>query len=103
AHSDDYRTIRFNGTSYNLTTRQAQVVQILHDAYKNRTPGLGHANILERLGTSKSRLRDTFRKTGLWGTLIVKEPRRRGLIRLALPDSFAARTEPSRATGAARI
>jgi len=86
-HSVDYRSIWFQGKQYSLTTRQAQVVEMLHELYKNGTPETSLAHILDRLGTPNSRLRDTFKNTPLWGKgKLIVAGGRRGTVRLNLPD-----------------
>jgi hypothetical protein len=86
-HSADYRSIRWQGSSYLLTPRQAQIVQILHEAYIAGTPELSNACILEKLEATTSRLRDSFKGTDLWGTGKMIIPcERRGMYRLNLPD-----------------
>jgi hypothetical protein len=82
-HSDDYRSVVFKGETHTLTSNQAQVVEILHNAYCSGIPDLGKDHVLEKLGTPASRLRDTFRKSKLWGTLIVFGAKR-GTYRLNL-------------------
>lgn len=80
-HSDDFRSVTLNDEIFSLTYQQAQVVEILYEAYKNGPSELGQEHILGRLGTSTSRLIDTFKyqdkKTGkkktskAWKILIV--------------------------------
>lgn len=79
-HSEDYRSVAFHGGTYTLTSRQAQVVQLLHEA-QQRGQALSQDYILEKLETPASRLRDTFKESGLWGTLIVRGEKR-GMYRL---------------------
>ena len=80
-HSRDYRSLRYKGRQYTLTSRQAKVVEKLYQAYLNGTPEISQATILEDLGTPSSRLRDAFKRSGLWGTL-VKPGSKRGTVRL---------------------
>ncbi len=82
-HSEDYISITFNDQTFTLTSRQAQVVQILHEAHKNELPDVGQHHILEKLGSQSSRLRDTFKRSDLWGTLIV-QGKKSGTYRLNL-------------------
>jgi len=83
-HSEDFRSITFKGEPSLLTTRQAQVIQILFEAHREGHPDVHQDRILEKLGTGKSRLRDTFRTPNreLWKTLIVSQ--KRGFFRLDL-------------------
>jgi hypothetical protein len=62
-HSVDYRSIQWNGKGHSLTPRQAQIVQMLHEAHLAGTPGLSGAYILEKLEATTSRLRDSFRRS----------------------------------------
>jgi len=82
-HSDDYRSVVFEGERHTLTSQQAQIVEMLHNAHSSGTPDLGKDYILEKLGTPASRLRDTFKRSKLWGTLIVVGAKR-GTCRLNL-------------------
>jgi len=88
APSDDYRSATFRGKSYSFTSRQAQVVEMLHEAYLNGTPELGKDHILEKLGSPNSRLRDTFKKHPAWNSLIVSGEKR-GAYRLNLRKSHS--------------
>jgi hypothetical protein len=60
-HSPDYRSIKLDGIPYSLTGMQAQVVQILHNAWNNGTLELSQAYILEKMGSKSSKLKDIFR------------------------------------------
>jgi hypothetical protein len=71
-HSDDFQDIKWQGQSFGLSPRQADVVRLLYRAYENGTPQLSDKYICTELHTSASRLRDTFRKSKVWGTLIIK-------------------------------
>ena len=79
-HSDDYTSISWQGEGYILTNRQAKVVKILHKEYLNGTPDVGENYILEQLGTPDSDLKDTFKKSPLWQTLIISK--KKGTYRL---------------------
>ena len=83
AHSDDYRSIRWNNAPHQLTTQQAQIVQMLHGAHKDGLPALSQDYMLERLGVPNSRLRDSFKRSRLWNTLIVRG-QKKGTYRLNL-------------------
>jgi len=60
-HSPDYTSVSIGGQRFTLTPRQAQVIQILHEAHRAGLLDVSSQYILERLGTRSSRLRDTFR------------------------------------------
>jgi hypothetical protein len=70
-HSPDYRSVILCGKQFSLTPQQAQVVEILHEAYENGTPEVGQAYLLEQVATPSSRLRDTFKGSSAWGELII--------------------------------
>ena len=85
-HSPDFRTVALNGRSYKLTSKQAQVIELLYKAYENGTPELGQAYILEQLGERGNRLRDTFKRNPeAWQALVARGVRR-GCYRLNLPN-----------------
>lgn len=72
-HSPDYSSVKWKEISFKFTSRQAQVVEILH---KQGCPEVGKEYILEALGSPSSRLRDTFKKSPAWGTLIIPGAKR---------------------------
>ena len=84
-HSDDYRTVALSGVNYTLTTRQAQVVELLHESYCNGIPEMSQERILDRIGSESDSLtlRDVFRKSSAWKALVVQGTRR-GMYRLNL-------------------
>lgn len=82
-HSEDFRSVFLRGQEYTLTTQQAQIVEMLYDAHRNKTPDLSPEYILDRIGSPGSRFRDSFRNSDAWGTLVVPG-KRRGTYRLNL-------------------
>jgi hypothetical protein len=71
-HSPDFHSVSLSGEQFSLTSKQAQVVQILFEAYQNGTPEVGQAYILEELGSASGRLQDSFRsRKEAWGKLII--------------------------------
>ena len=56
---------------WQLTTQQARVVELLLDAYLNRSPDLSQAYILEELDVPGSALRFVFRGSDAWTDLVV--------------------------------
>ena len=80
-HAQDFSWVGFDGQRIPLTQRQAEVVRILAEA--GPPYEMFHKTILTQLKTEGSALRDTFRHTKLWGTLIVSDRKRR-TIRLSL-------------------
>jgi hypothetical protein len=82
-YSPDYRSVSFRGNTLSFTSRQAQVVEMLHQALVRGAPELGQDYILEELDSPNSRLRDTFKNHPAWNLLIVKG-KGRGTYRLNL-------------------
>lgn len=80
-HSPDYRSVEWRGERFAFTSRQAQAIEILHREHVNGTPEVGHAYILESMDLLCSRLRDVFKHSEAWGTLVVAG-KRRGTVRL---------------------
>lgn len=81
-HSPDFRTVRKDGKKFELTSKQAQVIQMLWEAYKDGLPGLGKDRILEDV-SGGSRLRDIFKSNPkAFKALIKQGERRRGICRL---------------------
>lgn len=71
-HSPDYSWVRLRGQGYNLTPPQRSVVEILHSEYKANGKGIvGQAYILDKAGYKAKSLRDVFRNSAAWKTLIV--------------------------------
>lgn len=75
-HSPDYISVKWKEETFTFTSRQAQVVEILHKGFLNGTPDVGQAYILENLGSPNSRLKDTFKNHSAWGTFIVPGEKR---------------------------
>ncbi len=82
-HSDDFRSVTWKGKKFTFTSRQAQVIELLYDASQNNTPDVGKDYILEQLDSPSSRLRDTFKNSPVWGTLIIRG-KKKGTYRLNL-------------------
>jgi len=85
--SDDYRSVRFDGNEYLLTLNQSKIVRCLHDAHARKHPNVAKARLLSAIGSETSEIRDSFRKSPLWKTLVVSGGRR-GTYRLKLPDTW---------------
>jgi hypothetical protein len=86
-HSEDFRSVSVGDREFALTPRQAEVIQILYRAHRNRTPELGWAQIRAQLSTKidsyPERLTDIFKRSDAWKELIVSG-RTRGSYRLNL-------------------
>lgn len=84
-HSADYHSVRWYGERHTFSHQQAAVVALLWEAYENGTPNLSQEHLLDKSGSSGSRLRDVFRENGAmnaaWNTMIVES--RRGVFHLS--------------------
>jgi len=81
-HSPDFRSVSLNGQEFALTTSQAKVVECLWENYENRTPDVSQDYLIETvLDSTQSRLKDVFKNSDAWGTLIAPG-RTRGTFRL---------------------
>jgi hypothetical protein len=83
-HSPDYRSVTHRGKQHSLTPRQAQMIQILHEAYQNWTPEVSIHAILEQLGTSASRWQDTFKGNPDAREALITKGKSKGTLRLNL-------------------
>jgi hypothetical protein len=81
-HSPDYRAVTLNGVVFSLTSRQAQLIEILHKAYKSGHPIVAIARALEQLGTSTSRWQDTFKSNPQAKKALITGGDRKGTFRL---------------------
>jgi hypothetical protein len=81
-HSDDYRSVTVRGQNFTLTSRQAQVIQILDENRRNGLPDVGKDYLLEKLETPSSRLRDSFKSNLPAWKVLVKTGTKRGTVRL---------------------
>ena len=75
AHSDDFRSIVWDGKSYTFTPMQAACMRVLWENWKRGTPEVGEQSILvdERVATPQLRLSQVFDKGKhpAWGSVIV--------------------------------
>ncbi len=74
--SRDYRSIQWRGQHYTLTSNQAAIVERLHEEHIAGTPVVGKAGLLSTIQAETSRVRDSFKGSPLWRTLIVLGERR---------------------------
>jgi hypothetical protein len=82
AHSPDYRSVTLQRKLYCLTPRQAQVVEILHEAHQSGNTDVSIAYILEQLETPGSRWQDTFKSNPQAKKALIKSGERKGTLRL---------------------
>lgn len=82
-HSPDFRSVSLNNVEYILTSKQAQVIQILFEAYRKNPPDVGTAYILSEIDSVGNRVRDVFKQNlEAWKALIISN--RKGTVRLNL-------------------
>lgn len=74
-HSEDYSSVWFRGTKFVFTPKQRHVIQLLYEAHQNGTDELGDDYILAEIDCEGKRLRDLFKKSNAWGSLIVRGAR----------------------------
>jgi hypothetical protein len=79
-----YCTVAFQGIEEYNTPRRGKAYGILADAWMRFTPWVSERFIMEELGTPRSRLKDTFKRSALWGKLIVRCPEKPGFLGLNL-------------------
>jgi hypothetical protein len=82
--SEDYCSISYKGVSYTLTRKQSTIIKLLHKAHCNGTPALRKDYLLSAIESETGRVRDSFKGSALWGTLIVSNRSPRGTYQLKL-------------------
>ncbi len=83
-HSPDFRSVNWFGALYEFTPQQAACVKMLWEAWKNGTPTVGDATVLETAGSDAERLPLVFRDHLALGTMII-DGQTKGTHRLADP------------------
>ncbi len=81
--SDDYACVSWQGEVIEFSPIQAQIIKTLHEHYERGTPSVSQHYLLDQVDSDSSRLRDLFRRSNAWNTLVV-ESTRRGNFRLNL-------------------
>ena len=79
-HSPDYLSIRFRGKAFSLTSQQAQVIELLHERFKQGIPWLGKERIFIDLRKEfySGKLKDIFRsRKEAWKALVVSDKKGR--------------------------
>ena len=76
-HSDDYRTVRWQGHTYSLSPLQAEVVSILHQVFRTGAHGLSWEAIGQRLSRDAGHMSDIFKRSDPRKALIIFEKRGR--------------------------
>jgi len=69
-HGPDFRSIEWYGKKFSLTGAQAAVVEILWDAYLNKTPDVSFAFIVVKKDIASKRIQDVFKCVKDWQFLI---------------------------------
>ncbi len=82
--SADFRTVVINDEEYQLTGRQAQIVEFLYDQFRQGTPAVGQDRIMVELGSPDSRFRDAFQNNREAEAALIAAGHRRGTVRLNL-------------------
>ena len=87
-HSPDYRSVTVRSKTFTLTSKQAQTIQILHEAAMKGTPEVGIEYILVQLAgdnrAESSRWQDTFKSNPTAKRALVRSGNRKGTLRLKL-------------------
>jgi hypothetical protein len=84
AHTNDYRSVGFDGQTHELTRNQATIIRVLHEAFQRGMPSVGRSTLMAAIESETGRVRDSFKNSPLWQTLIVSGMRK-GTYRLNLP------------------
>jgi hypothetical protein len=80
--AEDYRSCRWADKLFEFSTKQAAVMQTLHENWLNGAPALSKETLLEAAGSDGKDVRDLFRRHEAWRTLIIPG-KSRGTWRLA--------------------
>jgi hypothetical protein len=79
-HSDDFRWVKSGSETFSLTSPQAGVIGLLHQAFLDGQPEMTWPQISAKLGLSSVNMSQVFKGERRWRTLIAKS--RRSLYRL---------------------
>lgn len=82
AHSEDYRSLKWYGTEYSFTARQAPAVKILYENWEKGGPDVGGDYIAEN--AECGRISDLFKGHPAWNSVIVSKTK--GSYRLQEPE-----------------
>jgi hypothetical protein len=83
--SGDYRSVRFKDELYATTKYQAIMIRVMHEAHIAGHPDVGAMKLLEAIENETSDVRNTFKTSPLWRTLVVSK--RKGTYRLNLSEN----------------
>ena len=88
-HSDDYRTVRWNGEQFEFSPMQAACVRALHGAHMQSLSGLSGEEVLRQADSEQTRLDrifwDGYADHPAWGRLVCQSRSgRKGIYKLAI-------------------
>jgi hypothetical protein len=83
-HSEDYISVTLHGRTWVLTSRQAQMIKILHEAHESGMPDVRIDRILVELGATASQWQDTWKSSPEARRALIKSGLRKGTLRLNL-------------------
>jgi hypothetical protein len=83
--SDDYRSVWFRDESHALTPNQAAMLRVLHQEHLAGHYSVSKDKLLLAIGNLTSQVRDSWKHSALWGTLVVI--RRKSAYGLNLPPA----------------
>lgn len=89
AASADYRSVMYKGETHILTRNQSIIVRLLHCNHAAGHPNVGKDRLLSAIECETGQVRNFFRNSPLWKTLVVSN--RKGTYRLDLPDAVPPR------------
>ncbi|GEM_PF-3416454 len=84
-HSPDFHSVHWFGIDYTFTALQSDAVEILYEAWQNRTPEVGEAYILRTIGSDSKHLKDIFKGHPAFGKMI-QAGSKKGAFRLVEPS-----------------
>lgn len=86
-HSEDFRSVTYQGREFTFTESQSIVVRRLHEAKRKGLPGLSTTELLDGFEAGTVKLSEVFKRSPAWETLIQRDTNRRsGLYRLAIDN-----------------
>jgi len=82
-HSDDYTSVKYQEKQYSFTPTQAAIIKVLDKNHERGTPVVRQDFVLTEIDSDARRLRDIFRNSDAWGSLIIPGSKK-GTFRLNL-------------------
>lgn len=90
-HSDDFRSVSWFGVIYCFSPGQAVIVRELWKAWRNGTPFVGAAVLLEAADMVSDKISQLFKGHPAWGTMIRTDSK--GIYWLHIEDSVVGQFE----------